>query len=214
MAVFHIELRQFPHNHCRFNMSEQELMSVVVKPWARGEWIDLGERKWSPQMARLRVLDGPQLAVGDLAMGRGWRNAERKSREVTDELLATVAERQPVAPPTTASQQQQQPSQDLQLLGDSLGLELLGRLAGEAVALSSVWRLAQERHPERSASDCLAIAERTVRALLDSRLIVLLQQAQPDLQPVVVDQAELEPLMFAADSWIGDGPAAVSLRRV
>ena len=74
--MFHIELRQFPHNVCRFNLSEQELRTLVG-PWAREQWIELGGRKWSPHQARLTVLNGPRLTVQELSMGRGWRNAQR-----------------------------------------------------------------------------------------------------------------------------------------
>ena len=57
--MYHIELRQFPHNMCRFNLTEQELLATVTAPWAREQWIELGERKWSPHQAKLTVLEGP-----------------------------------------------------------------------------------------------------------------------------------------------------------
>ncbi len=85
--MFHLELRQFPHNACRFNLTDAE-MWAVVEPWSRDEWIEEGERKWSPHQARLTVLEGPHMEVEDLAMGRGWRNAQHKSTDVTERVIA------------------------------------------------------------------------------------------------------------------------------
>jgi hypothetical protein len=72
--MYHLELRQFPHNTCRFNLTEQELRAVLG-PWAREKFVEVGERKWSPHQAKLTILEGPRLEVQQLAMGRGWRAA-------------------------------------------------------------------------------------------------------------------------------------------
>ena len=32
--MFHVELRQFPHNACSFNLTEAE-MGEIVEPWSR-----------------------------------------------------------------------------------------------------------------------------------------------------------------------------------
>ncbi len=88
--VYHLELRQFPHNVCRFNISEAELREQVLVPWAQEKWIEFGERKWSPHQATLTVLRGPRIPFGQLTMGRGWRTAQRDGEEVTEELLARV----------------------------------------------------------------------------------------------------------------------------
>jgi len=66
--MFHVELRQFPHNACAFNLSEAELLQTLVIPWSQAQWVSLGERKWNPHQARLTVLEGPHLPVEDLAM--------------------------------------------------------------------------------------------------------------------------------------------------
>jgi hypothetical protein len=63
--VFHVELRQFPHNMCRFNLSERELLDTVVEAWARGEWIEFGERKWNPHQARLTAERRPELSPSE-----------------------------------------------------------------------------------------------------------------------------------------------------
>ncbi|HEY2202174.1 MAG TPA: hypothetical protein VGH56_09800, partial [Solirubrobacteraceae bacterium] len=85
--MYHIELRQFPHNTCRFNLTEQELRAVL-EPWVREKFVEVGERKWSPHQAKLTILEGPRLEVQQLSMGRGWRAAQRQSEDVTERLLA------------------------------------------------------------------------------------------------------------------------------
>ncbi len=95
--MYHVELRQFPHNTCRFNLTEQELLATVVGPWAREQWIEIGERKWSPHLARLTVLEGPQIPVGQLSMGRGWGNAQRQGEDVTERVIARAKQADGVA---------------------------------------------------------------------------------------------------------------------
>ena len=88
--MYHLELHKFPGNMARFNLSEEEMLAVV-RPWARGEWIEFGERKWNPHEARLTVLEGPQIPVNQLRVGRGWRLAQRQAKDVTASVLAAVA---------------------------------------------------------------------------------------------------------------------------
>ena len=96
--MYHVELRQFPHNFCHFNLSDAEL-AAIVEPWKRGEPIEVGDRKWSPHQAKIRILEGPELALQELSMGRGWRAAERRSRDVTDRVLATAPPPPAATPP-------------------------------------------------------------------------------------------------------------------
>jgi hypothetical protein len=223
--VFHIELRQFPHNVCRFNLSEHELRPVV-EPWAREQWIELGGRKWSPHQARLTILDGPHLAVQELSMGRGWRNAQRRSEDVTDRVLAAAKVPLPHNGGSSPSQSQSsprpsEPSTDLPLEADSLGLELLTMLGDAPASLSAVWQLARSRFPERLPSECLAVAEQAIRSLLHRRLIVLGASGGegdrdgPAAEPSGREppDAEVERLLRAPESWFEDQRAAVLVRR-
>jgi hypothetical protein len=84
--MYHVELRHFPFTAYRFNLGEPELLAML-DPWVHDKWIDLDERKWSPQQARLTLLEGPEIPVYELSMGRGWRSAERKSKDVTAPVL-------------------------------------------------------------------------------------------------------------------------------
>ncbi len=200
-AAYHIELRQFPHNLCRFNLTAQELHATILDPWAREQWIELGERRWSPHQARLTVLEGPRLPLEQLSMGRGWRAAQRQSQDVTTRVLAAAGEARgepavPLAPAANA-----QPATDEALLADSLGLELLTVLGSGPAPLRRAWELAQTRHPQRTASQCLALAERAVASLLQARLIVLIRTDQPESAQRRMDDAEAQAVLRAIDSW-------------
>jgi hypothetical protein len=148
--MFHIELRQFPHNMCHFNMSERELFETVVDGWAREQWIELGERKWNPHQAKLTVLEGPRIPVEQLSMGRGWPSVQRHGEDVTERVIAKA-------------KQAQQPARAAPAGG---GAEQLQQLLGaDPDALLQAWRLAAERRRELTPSQALALAEETLSAL-------------------------------------------------
>jgi hypothetical protein len=168
--VFHVELRQFPHNACRFNLSEAELLALVG-PWARGEWIEFGERKWSPHQARLTVLEGPHLSVQELSMGRGWRNATRQSEDVTKTMLtrANASAREASAPgraaDATAAPDRHREAASARSEDAAPASELLALLGDDPAPLLAAWQLVARRRPELSPSECLALAEETLRSL-------------------------------------------------
>jgi hypothetical protein len=160
--VYHVELRQFPHNMCRFNLSERELVDTIVGAWAEDKWIEFGERKWNPHQARLTVLEGPQLAVEELAMGRGWRNAQRHSEDVTERVLEQARARQDAAAAAAASEAAAAGAGAAAGAADEQLLALLGADPG---ALLASWRLTAARRPELAPSEALALAEATLRSL-------------------------------------------------
>jgi hypothetical protein len=215
--MYHLELRQFPHNMCRFNLTKEELLAVV-EPWAHDQWVELGERRWSPHQAKLTIVEGPRIPVEQLTMGRGWRQAQRNGAEVTERLLADAR--------SVGSAATQAPVHDVSaqadLLADSLGLELLTLLDERPAPPAQAWTLACARCPERTASECLALAEQAVRSLLRSRLIVLVRSV---VDPPgsggeggggeEVPEDEHEDVLRAVESWAGQGETApVAMRRV
>jgi hypothetical protein len=235
--MYHVELRQFPHNFSRFNLTERELHETILDAWARGEWIELGERKWNPNQAKLTVLEGPQLPVGELSMGRGWRNAERRSHDVTEQLLAAARtmESAPrgvpaaaVARPADASEAQfaagrrtsvdsasnAVSSFDVRLAADSLGLEVLAKLGREPAPIAIVWQLTHERYPEHPASDCLRLAELAIRSLAESGLVVVIAAGGSGEPEPCAPGEQLERALGSLDGWTSiEGPSAVLLRR-
>jgi len=138
--MYHLELRESFHNFHHFNVDEEELRALIG-PWVREQVIELGERKWSPHRAKLRILEGPHLPIEELSMGRGWRTAERQSKDVTERVLA------------------QAPA------GGLPGADVLSLLGADPDALLAAWRLAARRRPELSPSESLALAEQTLRSL-------------------------------------------------
>jgi len=88
--VFHVELRQFPHQTRAFNLTREELDARIVGPWIAGEAIEMDDYRWLPDRATLTIYEGPLLGLGDMGLGRGWQNVTRKGREVTQEVLLDV----------------------------------------------------------------------------------------------------------------------------
>jgi hypothetical protein len=154
--MYHVELRQFPHNHSRFNLTEPELRALTL-PWAREQVVEVGERKWSPQQAKLTILEGPQIPVEQLSMGRGWRTAQREGEDVTERLLdearrVVTAEAHAGAGAGPGG------------LADplALGVQLASLLGNDPARLLAAWRDAVAARPDLSPSESLALAEREI----------------------------------------------------
>ena len=176
--MFHVELRKFPHNACAFNLSEAELRELL-EPWSREQWVELGERKWNPNEARLTVLEGPHLEVENLAMGQGWRNAQHHSQDVTERVLAQARASRPDTGAATAATAATAENLAASGLSTALGeramadnvvagatdAELRSLLGPDPDALLAAWRLAARRRSELSPSESLALAERTLHSL-------------------------------------------------
>jgi hypothetical protein len=160
--MYHVELRQFPHNHSRFNLTEPQLRALTL-PWAREQVVEVGERKWSPQQAKLTILEGPQIPVEQLSMGRGWRTAQRDGEDVTERLLdearravATEAQASAVAGAALGAGSGG--------LADplALGVQLASLLGDDPARLLAAWRDAVAARPQLSPSESLALAEREI----------------------------------------------------
>ncbi len=219
ILAYHIELRQFPHSACHFNLTAQQLSATVVEPWAREGWIEMGERKWNPHQAKLTVLEGPHIPVDELSMGRGWRTAQREGRDVTEHLLAAARERMGGGDARALSTVGGQGAGEgagagglgtpaggtleMGLLADSLGLELLAQLGGERVPVRSAWELAGTRHPERTPGECLELAERAVASLLRAQLVALVLQDGADQAERRLEGGEPQAALRSIDSWSG-----------
>ena len=143
-VMFHIEVRQFPHSGRRFNMTPADV-GHFLEAWVAGRPVALGERRWHPQQARLTILEGPELADHQLSIGRGWRAAQRDAADVTERLLGEA--REAFAGAGADTSRPPGPSELTTLLGP------------QSETLLGAWRRAAERHPERSPSECLSLAE-------------------------------------------------------
>jgi hypothetical protein len=191
--MYHVELRHFPHSAWRFNLSDQELRTVV-EPWIREQAVDFGERKWSPHLARLTILEGPKLEVQQISMGRGWRTAQRQSEDVTEPVLSAARHAlQQVAGgggvvaaavPGPAVSQATDTADEARGGGPhapgaaaptgaagtgamsdpvALGVQLAALLGPDPTGLLEAWREAAGTSPGLPPSDSLALAERALR---------------------------------------------------
>jgi hypothetical protein len=206
--VFHLELRQFPNNFCRFNLSESELRSQVLDAWVRGDWIELGERKWNPQQAKLTVIEGPELPLDQLTMGRGWRNAQRGGREVTAQILAESTERQAKSGGAGSGELEHV---------DSLALQIVSELGKCQIPLARAWELAGERNPSATASQSLALAEDAIEWLLHSGLIELLTGDADDESGLqrLENPEDVSAALKEVSNWAASvSPTGVWLRRL
>lgn len=259
--MYHLELRKFPHIVCRFNQSEAQLRALII-PWTRQEWIEEGERKWNVNEATLTILEGPKLSMPDLAMGKGWRNAQKRSADVTERVLGAartagearqeqhgraspgVVAGAPEGAGTGAAHfaqpggapREQARARELDLLADSLGLELFALLDRGDVAPSRVWLMAQERlggqGAAASAAEALVLAEQALRSLLGRGLAVLRRDGDSDGRAgsdgeaggdghagrdgagrEVVAAEQQETVLAAVETWAGGGPPPVVIAR-
>jgi hypothetical protein len=99
---FHIEVATGRQHARSFNLTEDELRRTVLEPWLSGRAVLLGDRKWTRDEAELKILEGPELPIQDLAFSQGWANAMRSAADVTGTVVggAADAKRQSRGPAT------------------------------------------------------------------------------------------------------------------
>ncbi len=91
---FHIEVATGRRRARSFNLTEEELGRTVLDPWLSDRPILLGDRKWTrnDEDSKLRILEGPELSIQELAFSQGWANAERSAKDVTMSVLGAATE--------------------------------------------------------------------------------------------------------------------------
>jgi hypothetical protein len=147
--VFHVELRQFPNSTRAFNLTREELDAKILGPWVRGTPVELHERRWSPDRAKLEVYEGRALATEEIGLGRGWANVTRTGEAVTERVLEEARQSVRSAP-------------ELEQLKD----ELLARASAGPLSMSAVLDLAGELRSELSANERVELAARAIWELL------------------------------------------------
>jgi hypothetical protein len=91
MSLYHVEIRDFPRNVNRFNMSGQEIGAILLA-WAQQRVFELADQRWNPQTAEITVIEGPEIPVSGLSMGRGWPTAQREGQDVTARVISEARE--------------------------------------------------------------------------------------------------------------------------
>jgi len=167
MSVYHLELRHFPRSINRFNLKGTEVGAIVL-PWVQERYIEVGEQKWNPHEAKLTILEGEEIPVERLSMGRGWPIAVHVSEDVTERVLTEAREALGDAVP--APLMMPRPAgyvapEDVVPSGDlsdprSPEAQLAALLGGEADRLLAAWRAVVARTSGLRLSESLALAER------------------------------------------------------
>lgn len=182
--MFHIELRQFPHQARAFNLTREELEARIVGPWTSGAVVDLDDRRWTSDRAKLTIYEGPELSGDQLGLGRGWANVTRSGADVTARVLAERAQAAPVI---------------------DLKRELLERCAYGPVPLRRLVELAGERYPQSRVSERLALCEQTAWELLHEGAVRLVRAG------ATVERSGWQEALLRWEAWIGDMVTVESL---
>jgi hypothetical protein len=175
--VFHVELRQFPHQARAFNLTREALEGRILRPWTSGAAIELDERRWSPDRARLTIYEGPRLGDDQLGMGRGWGNVTREGEDVTARLLAEAAQPPPVL---------------------DLKREVLERCAYGPVPIRRLVELAGDRYPQSRVSERISLCEQAVWELLHEGAVGLARPGAP------VDRSDWQRVLLRWEAWTGE----------
>jgi hypothetical protein len=178
--VFHVELRQFPHQARAFNLSREELETRILGLWKSRHSIELDERYWSPERARLTIYEGPRLETDQLGMGRGWGNVTRDGEDVTQRLLAVAEEVQPTAPAAELKRQ------------------VLDRCAYGPMQLRSLVELTGERYPHARLSERIALCEQAVWELLHEGELQLVRAG------AATSRDDWQEVLLSWEAWRGD----------
>jgi hypothetical protein len=178
--VFHVELRQFPHQARAFNLTREQLDARIVGPWTSGGAVELEERRWTPDRAKLTIYEGPELSGDQLGLGRGWANVTRSGEDVTARVLAERAQPGPVT---------------------ELKREVLDRCACGPLALRRLVELTGERYPQSRVSERLTLCEQAVWELLHEGAITLRRA------DAAVDRADWQAVLLRWEAWSQDAVA-------
>ena len=188
--MFHLELRQFPHVARAFNLTREELDTRFTRPWAGGQVVELEDRRWAPERARLTIFEGPELRTDEIGMGRGWANVNKTARDVTDAVLAEA----------------QRGGQDRAAV-DTFKAEVRGA-ARTPVSFPEVLTLAMAAYPQWRVSERVALAEQAVWELLYQGGLKLVAPDGP------IEADAWQALFLSWPAWVQQGPQAPLLVRV
>jgi hypothetical protein len=196
--MYHVELREFPHNTHAYNLDATRLRATILDPFARGEIFQLGGRQWVPQRTKLTILEGEQLPLHALSMGRGWNNARRKAKDVTADILATL-ESPPAATTATAPAPAGRE--------DAVIRDILARTAMGPLSLAAIWDRAEIAAPDASSGEWLTLAQAAVAKLLSDGRITLRRGEEPDA--TAVEPAHATELLRTREAWGSDRATAL-----
>jgi hypothetical protein len=197
-TAYHVEVRQFPNVARSFNLTRAQLDARIIAPWLAGKSVEIDDRKFSPDRAKLKIIEGPALRTDEIAIGRGWANAERAGQDATQRILARTA----TGSVGSASGGANAPVEEFKE-------RVLDACTGRPLGFGGVVALAAQQHPRSRASECLALAEQAVWELLHQRRAVLLGP-----EGDAVPRERWEDVVLAWESWATDGRAGPELEGI
>lgn len=156
--MYHVQLYTRLHQARVYNLEMEELQRDFLDPM-RGSGLFVYEgHEWEPRKTKLSVYEGERLRPDQIAMGRGWANAQKVAKDVTLEVMA----QRPAPGPAAGS-----PAAVAQLKE-----RLIGRSAGP-VTLQEIIYMAGDLMPESDAAEQLAASHRAASELLHAGSAVL-----------------------------------------
>jgi hypothetical protein len=179
VAVYHLELRQFPHVTRVFNLTRDELDARFVRPWVGGALIEHDDRRWAPERSKLKILEGPALRPDELGMGRGWASAARSGTDVTEAVIGQARRGAEARPEVEALK------------------AAIGEVAVTPLGFQDVVALAAAAHPHWRASQQLELAELAVWEMLHQGRVVMTVGSD------VVARQRWQPVVLSWATWAG-----------
>jgi hypothetical protein len=184
-GVFHLELRQFPHVGRAFNLTREELDRRFAQPWVTGTEVQHEDRSWSPGKAKLTIMEGPQLGLEELGLGRGWATVGKTSQDVTETVLA-----------------QAQRGSEGRTTVEMVKAAIRGA-ARSPLGLDGVIALVAAEYPAWRPSEQLAVAEQAVWELLHQGRLALRGPAAP------IEAEGWSEVLLSWESWATGAPGLV-----
>jgi hypothetical protein len=204
--VYHVELREFPHNTHAFNLDAARLQEKILGPWIRDQVFELGERSWIPQRTTITILEGPELPIHRLGLGRGWTNALREGTDVTSDVLA-AAQASDYTPNPAASLPDPRNRRKRE---PEIERDILARCAVGPLSLGAVWDRAEVAAPDASAGERLVLAEVALTRLLGEGRVELCRGNKPSANAIAPE--ETGAVLSAREAWGSERPTGVFVR--
>jgi hypothetical protein len=199
---FHIELRAGKALGRAFNLPESELVERFIGPLLAGRTIFHSDHEWFPEETEVTVIEGPELGIGEIGLGRGWHNAGKTGTDVTQEILTRYRGRGGAAATAAAAATAGSRPQGLDLLKE----RLKGHLGAAAIDLDRIVPLAIDVAPGQRVSESVALAEVAVWELLHESAARL----ETALDETIVPPEEWQSTLLRWESW-AESPSALRL---
>jgi hypothetical protein len=200
--MYHVELRESPQRAHAFNLDAARLHAEVVNPWLAGQIFEFGGSEWVPQRMGVVILEGPELPLHSLGMGRGWNNAVRGSKDVTKEVLEAAQAANAGRTSATARAGAGR--------APDIERDILARCAVGPLSLPAVWDRAEIVAPDASAGERLVLAEAALNHLLAEGHVELCRGE--DRGAASLPPSEADAVLRAREAWSTERSSGLFVR--